>query len=127
MNNIDVFQYIANNNPIASRRIINDYGYSVQNNDIAQSLRLLVNARGEEAMVQIMKYHPDVDYFEETFSKTNSKKSKIRNSTNDFERLMYLNATGGNNSPIKNEITANQTNLMILAAAMMVTIAIISK
>lgn len=128
MNSIDVYQYVASNNPRAARRIIESFGYNIRGNNLAQNLRDLVNNEGEDVVVEIMKYHPDAEYFSEMHSNFTGKKVKKKPTDFSFEKYAYLNAIGNNNqSTFKSDASANQTNTIILASAIILAIAIISK
>mgnify|MGYP000956151632 CR=1 FL=1 len=128
MNKIDVYEYIATNNPRASMQILRDFGYDVLNRQsMSQNLRDLVNKEGDSAIHEIMKYHPDRDYFSESVVAT--KIAKIKKKF-ESEKEKYLNASGSNqnsNSIVHNLNSANTTNVIILASAIVIAIAITSK
>jgi hypothetical protein len=119
---IDVFDYIASNNPRACKQILQDFDYVANSRNTAQNLRDLVNLEGEDAVVEIMKYHPDRSYFEPDKS---SKKLESMFDKFEKEKYAYLNATGSNQT-VKTE-HSNQTNTIILASAIILAFAIISK
>lgn len=122
MNRIDVYAYIASNNPRVCRQILQDFDYVARSRDMAQNLRDLVNLEGEAAVTEIMKYHPDRDYFEASGS------SKLESMFDKLERekYAYLNATGSANIAKPME-SSNQQNTIILASAVILAIAILSK
>lgn len=121
--NIDVYEYIASNEPRKSQRLIESYGYTIRSRNMAQNLRELVNNEGESAVDSIMKIHPDFEYFvgaEKSSTKLTKKKDIY-----EHDKYAYLNAIGSQQHQT-NQI-ANQTNVLILAASLFLAVAIISK
>lgn len=123
---IDVYDYIASKSPRESAQLLRDFGYKVVNQQpMAQSLRDLVDNEEEVAIVELMKIHPDRDYFENNNSAI--KKLEKLKSKNSQLRTEYSNATGGTNLIPKIEMSSNQTNTIILASAIVIAFAILSK
>jgi hypothetical protein len=122
---IDVYEYIASNNPRGATEILKDFGYRILSNNLSQNLRELVNNEGEDAVVEIMRIHPDRLYFEEN----NSTIKKFKKATKKLsEASSFSNATGPTNpSSIVNQNHSNQTNTIILASAIVIAFAILSK
>ena len=118
---MDVYGYIAQNNPFLARSIIESFGYKVTSRDMSNNLRELVKAEGEPALIRIMENHPDKDYILELFSE---KPTPIKQSNNDnMAYLQYMNASG-NSEATKYGL---QTNTFLLASALILAVAIISK
>lgn len=69
--NIDIYQYIAANDPVGSQAICNKYGYAIQNvqssDDLASCLMDLVGEVGDPALTDIASIHPDLDLLVEKF------------------------------------------------------------
>ena len=121
---IDVYKYIAINSPRDAKRLIEDFGYQIKSNDLANNLRDLVNNEGEQAIEALMKIHPDAEYFEEFYSR------KYEKGNFDFSKNNFANASG----PItqipnqnKADVYAAQGNTFIMVAALLLAAAIIVK
>jgi hypothetical protein len=129
MYNIDVYQYIAANEPRRAANLIKSYGYVIKSRDMAQNLRELVNYEGENAVDELMKLHPDHDYFMNNASFSNFSGSIEKSDKNyEFDKYAYLQATGNQNNQIlqQNNI-ASLTNVSIIVAGLLLATAIISK
>ncbi len=119
---MDVYQYFAESNPFIARNIIESFGYQVRSRDMASNLRELVNKEGEVALLKIMENHPDKDIILELFEKKEPVYKK-QESNSDTAYLQYLNASG-NSEATKYGL---QTNTFLLASALILAVAIISK
>ena len=110
---MDVFDYIASNEPRKANQVIMNYGYRVNSPNLAQSLRDLVNYEGEDAMHDLMLVHPDHEYFLSVKSNKNLTKKKDNFSKN----FAYLNAIGVIRIKIKihTQYQHKQTFLYLLA------------
>lgn len=125
---MNVYYYIADSKPDAANKICNKYGYyQIQSIDeIAYCLQEIVANQEESALKEIMDLHPDKDVVLELFEK----KSEIIVPTPIMEQerkrdcSCMLNADGA--ATQSNQGIASQTNIMILVAAMIVSISIIS-
>lgn len=118
---MDVFNYVAQSNPFVARKIIDRFGY-IANGDLGNNLRQLVNAVGEPAMEEIMMNHPDRDFFMEEASAYGN---KTFSNACGCSSPKYSNADGsGNSEAIR---SASQTNTFLLAAAIIIAAAIITK
>jgi len=138
---MNVYDYIANVNPDAANSFCKKYGYyQIQNTDeLAWCLRQIVADNGEESLKKIMELHPEKEVILELFEvKPEPKKEEISsnpimmNADGNKEcgcgcgcgyrcGLNMRNADGSASSGI-----ASQTNMIILVAAMIVSISIIS-
>lgn len=123
---IDVYKYIAANNPRDAKRVIEDFGYKIRSNDLANNLRQLVDKEGDSAVHALMKIHPDADYFEEVYS------DKYDNDNFELKKYAYLNASGpqeNTQAPSQNkaDVYASQGNTFIMVAALLLAAAIIVK
>jgi hypothetical protein len=132
---MNVYQYIANVNPDAANNVCKKYGYyQIANTDeLAWCLRQIVADNGEEGLKKIMELHPEKEVIIELFEvKPEPKKEEISS------KPIIMNADGNNKDcgcgcNMKNADgaatqsgVASQTNMIILVAAMIVSISIIS-
>ena len=126
MYSIDVYQYIASNEPKRSEQLIKSFGYNCRKKDMAQNLRELVAYEGEKAVESMMKIHPDYDYFMDISS---SNFSGSIHKDYELDKFAYLNATGAQNQNMimQNNTIANLTNVSIIVAGLLLATAIISK
>jgi hypothetical protein len=122
---MNLYNYIANSNPDAANRICEKYGYyQVSNTDeLAYVLNNIVATEGEEPFKEIMEIHPDKEVILEFFEKKNEEKP-IEMDKKQKDCSCMMNADGQTNQI--NQGFANQTNIIILVAAMIVSISIIS-
>lgn len=124
---MNVYQYIAYSSPDAANELCNKYGYFQINSfeELADCLQSIVARKGESAFKDIMELHPDKDVVLELFEKKIEAKPEppvqIMEHKRERDCSCMMNADGSQNQGI-----ASQTNLMILVAAMIVSISIIS-
>lgn len=129
---MNVYDYIANVNPDAANSVCKKYGYyQIENlEELAWCLRQIVADNGEESLKKIMELHPEKEVILELFEvKPEPKKEEVSS------KPIIMNADGNNNCGcgMKNADgasastgVASQTNMIILVAAMIVSISIIS-
>jgi hypothetical protein len=137
---MNVYLYIAENNPDAAYEICKKYGYFNINSmeDLADSLKSIVAEHGQGSLEEILNIHPEKEVILEIFDK-----KKVID-TKPFEEVVQLMFE--KNKPVEKEkdcgcmksadaspsITAapsavvNQTNTYILVGALIVSIAILS-
>lgn len=121
---MNLYNYIANSNPNAANQVCQKYGYyQIGNtNELAYVLKDIVATEGELGLKEIMEVHPDKDVILEFFEKKiEDKPVEIKK---EKECSCMMNADGQNSQT--NQGIANQTNVFILVAAMIVSISIIS-
>lgn len=138
---MNVYQYIAENNPDAAYEICKKYGYfDVQSiEELGNNLQAIVAEQGEDAFQEVLDIHPEKDVILELFNKKKVEEKpdleflvkKIVQQDREMERnrdcSCMKNADGASNvvatapSPI-----VNQTNTYILVGALIVSIAILS-
>ena len=126
-----VYEYISNVNPDAANQVCRKYGYyQIENSDeLAWCLRQIVADNGEEGLKKVMELHPEKDVLLELFEVKPEPKKEEQTSNPTI-----MNADGNNNCGcnMKNADgstssgLASQTNMIILVAAMIVSISIIS-
>jgi hypothetical protein len=123
---MNVYQYIAYSNPDAANALCNKHGYyQIQSYDeLADCLQSVVARKGESAFKEIMELHPEKEVVVELFMKPEPPTPPIQIMEQKRERdcSCMLNADGSQ----QNQGMASQTNLMILVAAMIVSISIIA-
>ena len=121
---MDVYRYVGDSNPFLARSIVESFGYVCQKRDMGSNLKELVAKEGEPALMKIMENHPDKDIILELFSeKTEPMSKKSCNCNDNYSQLQYLNAAG-NSEATKYGL---QTNTFLLASALILAVAIISK
>jgi hypothetical protein len=133
---MNVYQYIAQNNPDESYQICQKYGYFevADIDEMSDILAQIVANQGESALKEILSLHPDREVILEVYSpKPYSRplqfagESENLPSNVSLERnplaQKYFNADGETQGGNK---LVNQTNLYILVGAMIVSLAIIS-
>jgi hypothetical protein len=124
-----VYKYIAYANPDAALELCGKYGYyQIQNEEeLAYCLQSIVARKGETALKDIMELHPDKEVVLELFEKKVETKPEppiqVMEQKRERDCSCMLNADG---QSAQNQGIASQTNLMILVAAMVVSISIIS-
>jgi len=111
MNNIDVFEYIASNEPRKAKEIIKNFGGDLNDTNIANSLRNIVNKEGEDVVEKIMNIHPDYSYFQDIFNKKTQKQKTKKNKFPDLSEIY----------------NKKDNSVILLACTMIITIAIITK
>ena len=136
---MNVYDYIANVNPDAANSVCKKYGYyQIENlEELSWCLRQIVADNGEESLKKIMELHPEKEVILELFEvKPEPKKEEVSS------KPIMMNADGnqgcgcgcGCNKCMRNADgsssastgLASQTNMIILVAAMIVSISIIS-
>lgn len=129
---MNVYQYIAYSSPDAANELCNKYGYyqieTVE--ELAYCLQSIVARKGETAFKEIMELHPDKDVVLELFeTKLPPEPPKpVMEMQKERKRdcSCMMNADGMASSVNQTNNIASQTNLIILAAALIVSISIIS-
>ena len=66
---MDVYNYVAKNNPQKASEIISSFGYKViDRNNMGKNLKSLVANEGEPALKMILENHPDKDVILELYN-----------------------------------------------------------
>jgi hypothetical protein len=116
---LNVYNHIAHNNTDKALEVCKKYGYMPANyNELSFCLEDIVAKEGEPALKEIMEIHPDKEVLLELFEPKPEPPVMERN--RDCSCMM--NADGNN----QQQGIASQTNLVILVAAMIVAISVIS-
>lgn len=128
---MDVYHYLAHNNPYAAKAICNKFGYRTTNinskADLGDALKQVVSAEGEPALREVVSNHPDKELIIEMYAPQHEV-YKAADGTSEVgkpcvgcakttEKEHYLNAIG----------SKSETNTFLMAAALILAVAIISK
>jgi len=130
---MDVYQYIAENNPDAAYEICKKYGYFDIRSlpQLSETLNLVVSNGGEESFKEIMKLHPDKSVLLELFMPEKKSDTVIAENIMPVKEdcSCKKNATGDaapTVTPANTVGLVTQTNMYILVGALIVSLAIIS-
>ncbi len=135
---MNLYSYVANTNPQAAKGICQKFGYRVANvkskDDLAECLRSLVAQEGETALKEVLENHPDKEIILEVFGQTKTDQFLGVDGTGDksTSNTCTKNCGCGNrdnymNADASQSRLASQTNVIIIAAAFFLAVAIISK
>jgi hypothetical protein len=133
-----VYQYIAQFDPNFSKSICHKYGYKISNvhngdsKALGQVLAQLVVKEGEPAFRDLMTHHPDKDVILELFSVDAGTMQLSKASQSPYANSFgntgheYANFSGREDRIQLNSI-GSQTGTFIIAAALLLSVAIIAK
>lgn len=129
---VNIYSYVAASNPYFAKSLAHKYGYEFDKDQRLDSvLQQLVSYEGEPALMEIVENHPDKELFREYFSKKDAESKKEEKGRESFSELAtYMNFTGqltAAQQTAENRKLTNETSLMVLAGAMLIAIAIITK
>lgn len=140
---MNIYTYVAHSNPHAAKAICHKFGYRVANvkskDDLAECLRSLVAEEGESALNEVIDNHPDKEIILERFANTKQDsfmgldglKTQQQPSgcgcgcsgKGDCKgREKFMEADASSQTKL-----VSQTNVIIIAAALLLSVAIISK
>lgn len=129
-----VYYYIADNNSDKAVQLLTSkYNFSVANNytvdDIASGLQEIVNTDGALALQDVMNLHPDKMVILELFSNDGSNSGNTMTTTNPMPAVpslpSYQNQDKDDSMDGKKHFLNNPTNVMIAAAVLIGTIALL--
>jgi len=125
---MNVYQNIANTNPDAANDVCRKYGYyQIRSIDeLAYSLQCIVADEGESSFKEIMQLHPDKDVILELFESKCEEIPIIMEQKKDCSCMMNAEGASSTSNIMAKSGIASQTNMIILVAAMIVSISIIS-
>lgn len=147
---MNLYTYVANNNPSMAKAICHKYGYKItgvqSKDDLGVVLEQLVSKEGEPALKDIVLNHPDRDIIIE-FNDRDKQESNInymgnpnycprcgrtpQSCTCKQQYSNYVNYIGEdkdvNVKQTRNENLVSQTNTFLLASAFLLGVAIISR
>lgn len=129
---INIYSYVAASNPYFAKALAHKYGYEFDKEQSLDTvLQQLVSYEGEPVLMEIVENHPDKDLFFDFYTKKNSENSTKDNSKEKVSELAaYMNFTGQANAAqqaAQNTKLTSETNLMVLAGAVLIAFAIITK
>jgi hypothetical protein len=120
---MNVYQYIAENNPDAAYEVCKSYGYHDINTleDLSHCLEMCVGNNGQEAFKNIMDLHPDKDALVELFTVNNINQQPMEVIVKETipTTAVVKNADGGGTTLV------NKTNLYILGGAALIAFTIL--
>jgi hypothetical protein len=131
---VNIYSYTAASNPYYVVSLAHRYGYKFEKDQPLNTvLEQLVSYEGEPVLMDIIENNPDKELFMEYFEKKFGKKSKNcncdENGSSNKILEQYMNFTGAiqSNQGSENKSITNQTSLMVLAGAVLIAFAILSK
>jgi hypothetical protein len=125
---INIFSYTAASNPYFVKALAHKYGYTFdKEQSLSSVLQQLVTYEGEPVMMEIIENNPDKELFMEYFEKKSQKKEERKEEPNRL--LEYMNFTGQVQAQqtVENRRLTSETSLMVLAGAVLIAFAIMSK
>jgi hypothetical protein len=121
-----IYEYIARNNPIGAKRVIESFGYVVtQPKKMGDNLRMLVAQEGEPALKAVVDLHPDKDLILEVYG--NSSKSNTENFMGADGLLQSAVLNNNQQQTDSNNKMVLQTNTLIVALSLLVVAGLILK
>ena len=129
---MNVYHYIAENNPDAAYELCKKYGYFQINSldELANTLQHIVANDGEKSLKEVMALHPDKDILIEIFDKKKVEDTPVETAP---PMKMMTGADGSNcgcktgaDGSTTTTSTVNKTDLYILGGAIIVSMAIFS-
>lgn len=122
---MNVYDYVAANNPYMARAILKNYGYEpTKGATLGYALKSLVRTEGEPALRDIIQSHPDREIIMDLYSSETKQPAKKCNCASK----QYHNADGQQTAlATHNSFMQNQSGTFILAAAIFIAAAIIVK
>lgn len=129
--NINMYSYVAASNPYFAKSLLHKFGYVVEKDQqLGNALQQLVAYEGEPALMAIIENNPDKELFMEYFEKNMPKKEDCGCNKGSDKLIEYMNFSGQIQAAASlqdNKKTTTETSLMVLAGAMLIAFAIISK
>jgi hypothetical protein len=126
---VNIYAYIAASNPYFAKSLAHKYGYEFdKQQSLSSVLQQLVSYEGEPVLMEIIENHPDKELFMEFFEKQNSTKDVKPTAMNEVAQ--YMNFSGqvvAANQTAENRRLTQDTSLMVLAGAVLIAFAIMSK
>ena len=127
---MNAYYNIANNNQDEAVSLVEGYGYTPQNTDEwASCLQQIVADYGQDGLQKVMYLHPDKTVILELFAgvPANSREGKFAMKMQNIKRGYASNGqTSAMNDKPTNSNAVSQTSVMILAAAVIMSVAILS-
>lgn len=132
MGRVNMYTYVAASNPYFAKSLAHKYGYEFDKDQRLDTvLQQVVSYEGEPALMEIIENHPDKELFLEYYTKKVSENSKSdKQDKNVNEIASYMNFTGQLASAqqvAENRRLTSETSIMVLAGAVLIAFAIITK
>lgn len=129
---VNIYGYVAASNPYFAKALAHKYGYEFDKDQRLDTvLQQLVSYEGEPALMEIIENHPDKELFLEYYKKKMADAGKEeKGKENIGELAAYMNFTGqltAAQQTAENRKLTNETSLMVLAGAILIAFAIITK
>jgi hypothetical protein len=129
---VNIYSYTAAANPYFVKSLAHKYGYEFDKDQRLDTvLQQLVSYEGEPVLMEIIENSPDKDLFMEYFEKKQKKKEEEKGALSPQpEMASYMNFTGqlaAIQQSAENKRLTNETSLMVLAGAILIAFAIITK
>jgi hypothetical protein len=126
---VNIYAYIAASNPYFAKSLAHKYGYEFdKEQSLSTVLQQLVSYEGEPALMEMIDNHPDKELFMEYFEKKYTKKEEKPDAIKEIAQ--YMNFTGqieAAKQTSENRRLTQETSLMVLAGAVLIAFAIMSK
>lgn len=130
---VNLFSYTAAHNPYFVKSLAHKYGYECDKDQpLASVLQQLVSYEGEPVLMEIIENNPDkelfMEYFEKKYGKKEDKQDKSHSPISELNT--YMNFSGqlaAMQQTAENKKITTETSLMVLAGAILIAFAIITK
>lgn len=135
-----MYTYVAASNPSLVKALAHKYGYPLKNNpDLPKVLEQLVGAEGEEALMDIIKNHPEYDLFKDYFSQEANLKAPEPKigcgggcaGCNGQKRDAMVGLVGNVSQDApqfrESKKIVQETSLIVLASAVIIAVAVLAK
>jgi predicted Zn-dependent protease len=126
---VNIYSYTAAANPYFVKSLAHKYGYTFdKDQSLSSVLQQLVTYEGEPVLMEIIENNPDKELFMEYYEKKYAKKEDEKK--DDSKILEYMNFSGqvqAAQQSIQNRRLTSETSLMVLAGAVLIAFAIMSK
>ena len=127
----NIYGYMAASNPYFVKSLAYKYGYEYdKDQSLSTVLQQLVSYEGEPVLIEIIENHPDKELFSDYFKKQSDKSQETPKAPLTSELATYMNFTGqlaAVQQVAENKKVTTETSLMVLAGAMLIAFAIITK
>ena len=131
MSRPNIYSYTAATNPYFVKSLAHKYGYQFDKDQKLDTvLQQLVSYEGEPVLMEIIENNPDKDLFMEYFERKQQKKDEQKLQPVQSELANYMNFSGqlaAIQQTAENKKLTPETSLMVLAGAILIAFAIITK
>lgn len=131
LSRVNIYSYTAAANPHFVKSLAHKYGYTFDKDQALSSvLQQLVSYEGEPVLMDIIENNPDRELFEDYFKKKYAKELNPQKKEDNQLSNAYMNFTGhvaAVQQTADNRRITTETSLMVLAGAILIAFAIITK